>query len=84
MGSFLVVSFLVLASLLSSAFSISDKRLRERICVCVCAISDKRLRERICVCVCFSRFWDQLYGPFRLGLGTELRSWSQDDVKDVY
>jgi len=25
----------------------------------------------------FSRFWDQLYGPFRLGLGTELCLWSQ-------
>ena len=24
----------------------------------------------------FSRFWDKLYGPFRLGLGTEVRLWS--------
>jgi len=25
----------------------------------------------------FSQFWDQLYSPFRLGLGTKVRLWSQ-------
>ena len=27
-----------------------------------------------------SRFWDQLYGPSRLGLGTEVRLWSQFQI----
>ena len=28
----------------------------------------------------FPRFWDQLYGPLRLGLGTEVRLWSHFEI----
>ena len=28
----------------------------------------------------FSKFWDILYGPFRLGLGTDVHLWSQFQI----
>ena len=28
----------------------------------------------------FSRFWDQLYGPLRLGIGTEVHLWTQFEI----
>ena len=36
--------------------------------------------QRRAIIVHFSRFWDQLYGHIRLGLGTEGRLWSQFQI----